>query len=114
MESLVALKDLMNQIDSEGVFTEEAFPCSGPGTDLRSSYLLNTGIAGIEVRADGLAELVKLPNIWITVLSWVLQCMRTVAGSKRWLGSLFMYISTAVKMAVRGNWVTCPFSVVGR
>jgi len=43
-ESLMALKDLMNRLGSESVCTEEAAPC----TDLRSSYLLNTGIAGVE------------------------------------------------------------------
>ena len=32
--------------------TEEGFPVSGPGTDFRSSYLFNTGIAGIEVRVE--------------------------------------------------------------
>lgn len=47
-ESLVALKDLMNRLGSENVCTEEAFPTEGSGTDLRSNYLLNTSIAGIE------------------------------------------------------------------
>ena len=46
VESLVALKDLFNSIGSENLYTEESFPCS---TDLRSSYILNSGIAGIEV-----------------------------------------------------------------
>jgi NADH dehydrogenase (ubiquinone) Fe-S protein 1 len=43
-ESLMALKDLMNRLGSELVCTEEM----SPSTDLRSSYLLNTGIAGVE------------------------------------------------------------------
>merc|ERR1719347_2410316 len=43
-EALMAMKDLMNRLGSELVTTEEAAPC----TDLRSNYLLNTGIAGIE------------------------------------------------------------------
>lgn len=47
-ESLVALKDLLNRLGSEQLFTEEAFPMMGPGTDLRSSYLLNSTINGIE------------------------------------------------------------------
>ena len=49
-ESLVALKDLLNRLGSEQLFTEEAFPMMGPGTDLRSSYLLNSTINGIEVQ----------------------------------------------------------------
>ena len=48
-ESLVSLKDLLNKMGSERLHTEEAFPSIGPGTDLRSSYILNSGIAGIEV-----------------------------------------------------------------
>jgi NADH dehydrogenase (ubiquinone) Fe-S protein 1 len=44
-ESLVALKDMLNRLGSELVCTEQAFPSGGSGTDLRSSYLLNTKIA---------------------------------------------------------------------
>ena len=49
-ESLVALKDLMNRLGCETLTTEEAFPMDlpGSGTDLRSNYLLNTTIAGVE------------------------------------------------------------------
>ncbi|XP_056287444.1 NADH-ubiquinone oxidoreductase 75 kDa subunit, mitochondrial [Pseudoliparis swirei] len=47
-EALVSLKDLLNRLDSENLCTEEVFPMSGSGTDLRSNYLLNTRIAGIE------------------------------------------------------------------
>lgn len=47
-ESLVALKDLLNGLDSEGLCTEEVFPNGGSGIDLRSGYLLNTTIAGVE------------------------------------------------------------------
>jgi len=43
-ESLMALKDLMNRMGSELVCTEEM----APSTDLRSNYLLNTGISGVE------------------------------------------------------------------
>ena len=43
-QALMAMKDLMNRLGSELVCTEEAAPCS----DLRSNYLLNTGIAGAE------------------------------------------------------------------
>jgi hypothetical protein len=45
-QSLVALKDLLNRLGSESVCTEHTFPLDGSGTDLRSSYLLNTKIAG--------------------------------------------------------------------
>lgn len=44
-ESLVALKDLVNRLGSENTCTEQYFPLEGSGTDLRSSYLLNTTIA---------------------------------------------------------------------
>ncbi|XP_045500649.1 NADH-ubiquinone oxidoreductase 75 kDa subunit, mitochondrial [Colias croceus] len=47
-ESLVALKDLLNRLGSENVCTEKSFPLDGSGTDLRSSYLLNTKIANVE------------------------------------------------------------------
>lgn len=44
-ESLIALKDLFNRLGSENLYTEQYFPLEGSGTDLRSSYLLNTKIA---------------------------------------------------------------------
>ncbi|CAL8344766.1 unnamed protein product [Boreogadus saida] len=47
-EALVALKDMLNRLNSDTLCTEEAFPMAGAGSDLRSNYLLNTGIAGIE------------------------------------------------------------------
>ncbi|XP_039613802.1 NADH-ubiquinone oxidoreductase 75 kDa subunit, mitochondrial [Polypterus senegalus] len=47
-EALVALKDLLNRLDSDSLCTEEVFPMAGAGTDLRSNYLLNTRIAGVE------------------------------------------------------------------
>ena len=46
-QSLVALKDLLNRLGSESLCTEHTFPLDGSGTDLRSSYLLNTKIAGM-------------------------------------------------------------------
>lgn len=46
-ESMIALKDLLNRLGSEELYTEEPFPMAGSGTDLRSSYLLNSSIAGI-------------------------------------------------------------------
>merc|ERR1719309_1408246 len=47
-ESLIALKDFLNRLGSESLCSEEIFPEDGTGTDLRSNYLLNTGIAGVE------------------------------------------------------------------
>ncbi|XP_051883838.1 NADH-ubiquinone oxidoreductase 75 kDa subunit, mitochondrial [Pristis pectinata] len=47
-EALVALKDLINRLNSDALCTEEIFPMTGAGTDLRSNYLLNTKIAGVE------------------------------------------------------------------
>ncbi|XP_053554628.1 NADH-ubiquinone oxidoreductase 75 kDa subunit, mitochondrial [Bombina bombina] len=47
-EALVALKDLLNRLNADTLCTEEVFPSSGAGTDLRSSYLLNSRIAGVE------------------------------------------------------------------
>ncbi|XP_069839527.1 NADH-ubiquinone oxidoreductase 75 kDa subunit, mitochondrial [Dendropsophus ebraccatus] len=47
-EALVALKDLLNRLNSETLCTEEVFPNSGAGCDLRSNYLLNSRIAGVE------------------------------------------------------------------
>ncbi|GFY63968.1 NADH-ubiquinone oxidoreductase 75 kDa subunit, mitochondrial [Trichonephila inaurata madagascariensis] len=47
-EALVALKDFLNKIGSENLYTEEKFPVDGSGCDLRSSYLLNGRIAGVE------------------------------------------------------------------
>jgi len=47
-ESLMALKDLMNRLGSEALCTEETYPMEAGGTDLRSNYLLNTSIAGVE------------------------------------------------------------------
>jgi len=52
-EALVAVKDLFNKYNCDNLFTEEGFPNSGAGTDLRSNYLFNTTIAGIE-EADAL------------------------------------------------------------
>ncbi|KAM4608879.1 NADH-ubiquinone oxidoreductase 75 kDa subunit, mitochondrial isoform 1-T1 [Polymixia lowei] len=47
-EALIALKDMLNHLNSDNLCTEEMFPMAGAGSDLRSNYLLNTGIAGIE------------------------------------------------------------------
>ncbi|XP_030097664.1 LOW QUALITY PROTEIN: NADH-ubiquinone oxidoreductase 75 kDa subunit, mitochondrial [Serinus canaria] len=47
-EALIALKDLLNRLNCDMLCTEEVFPTAGAGTDLRSNYLLNTRIAGVE------------------------------------------------------------------
>jgi len=47
-ETLFTMRGLLHKFDSELLMTEESFPLSGPGTDFRSSYLFNTGIADIE------------------------------------------------------------------
>jgi len=47
-ESLMALKDLLNRLGAESLCTEEIFPMDAAGTDLRSNYLMNTGISGVE------------------------------------------------------------------
>ncbi|OQR69871.1 NADH-ubiquinone oxidoreductase 75 kDa subunit [Tropilaelaps mercedesae] len=47
-EALTALKDLMNALECETLCTEEAFPMEGAGTDLRSNYLLNSRLTGVE------------------------------------------------------------------
>lgn len=48
VESLVVLKDLLNRLGCETLCTEESFPMNVAGTDLRSNYLLNSKITGVE------------------------------------------------------------------
>lgn len=47
-ETAAAAWDLLHTLDSEALFTETPFPQSAGSTGLRSNYLLNTTIAGIE------------------------------------------------------------------
>lgn len=47
-EALVALKDLFNSLDFHDLHTDERFPDACGGTELRSNYVLNNGINGIE------------------------------------------------------------------
>lgn len=49
VESIVALKDLFNRLGSDNLYTEESFPTEGAGVDLRSNYIFNASINGIEV-----------------------------------------------------------------
>eukprot|EP00061_Rhincodon_typus_P017036 g45553.t1 len=39
---------MINRLNSDALCTEEIFPMAGAGTDLRSNYLLNTKISGVE------------------------------------------------------------------
>uniref|UniRef100_A0A914X1D5 NADH-ubiquinone oxidoreductase 75 kDa subunit, mitochondrial n=1 Tax=Plectus sambesii TaxID=2011161 RepID=A0A914X1D5_9BILA len=48
-EALVALKDLLNRFNCENLYTEESFPTvNGGGTDLRTNYIMNDRIMGVE------------------------------------------------------------------
>lgn len=46
VESLVALKDLLNRNGGETLCTEQNFNVKGSGSDLRSNYVCNTTIGG--------------------------------------------------------------------
>uniref|UniRef100_F1KVL1 NADH-ubiquinone oxidoreductase 75 kDa subunit, mitochondrial n=1 Tax=Ascaris suum TaxID=6253 RepID=F1KVL1_ASCSU len=48
LESLMALKDLMNRFNTELVCTEESFPNANGGSDLRSNYIMNDGMVAVE------------------------------------------------------------------
>ncbi|XP_013115448.2 NADH-ubiquinone oxidoreductase 75 kDa subunit, mitochondrial [Stomoxys calcitrans] len=48
VESMVALKDLLNRNGAETLCTEQGFATKGAGTDLRSNYVCNSSIAGLE------------------------------------------------------------------
>ena len=48
-ESMIALKDLLNRLGSNNVWCEGNGP--QPNADLRSGYIMNSGIAGLE-KAD--------------------------------------------------------------
>ena len=48
MQSLVALKDLLNRYNSDNLRTEEKFPQVGGGSDFRANYILNSGIVNVE------------------------------------------------------------------
>lgn len=47
-ETLFAVRQLLHGCDSEMLMTEDSFPMTGSGVDIRSSYLFNSSIAGIE------------------------------------------------------------------
>ncbi|XP_046403203.1 NADH-ubiquinone oxidoreductase 75 kDa subunit, mitochondrial-like isoform X2 [Ischnura elegans] len=68
VETLVVLKDLINSLGSETLCTEEEFLRRDPGCDLRSSYLLNSEIKGIE-KADFLLLIGTNPRYEAPVLN---------------------------------------------
>uniref|UniRef100_A0A3Q3XJ91 NADH-ubiquinone oxidoreductase 75 kDa subunit, mitochondrial n=1 Tax=Mola mola TaxID=94237 RepID=A0A3Q3XJ91_MOLML len=47
-EALISLKDLLNRLNSDNLYHGKSKTEDGTNSDLRSNYLLNTGIAGIE------------------------------------------------------------------
>lgn len=48
VEGMVSLRDLLHRHGSEGLFTEEAFPVAGAGSDVRANYIMNSGIENLE------------------------------------------------------------------
>ncbi|CAD6189697.1 unnamed protein product [Caenorhabditis auriculariae] len=48
VETMVALKDLFNRFNSENVMTEEEYPETSGGADLRSNYTFNDTISAVE------------------------------------------------------------------
>uniref|UniRef100_A0AC35TMQ3 NADH-ubiquinone oxidoreductase 75 kDa subunit, mitochondrial n=1 Tax=Rhabditophanes sp. KR3021 TaxID=114890 RepID=A0AC35TMQ3_9BILA len=67
-EGMVALKDLFNKLNSEGVYYEESYPTTSGGLDIRSNYVLNDQIAGIE-DADALLLVGTNPRYEAPVLN---------------------------------------------
>ena len=47
-EALVALKDLLNKFDSEGLYTEEGFPSDGAGWVITDSAVLTREYPGVQ------------------------------------------------------------------
>jgi len=83
-EALMALKDLLNTLGSESLCTEEVFPMDGAGTDIRSNYLLNSTIAGVE-EADVVLMIGTNPRFEAPLLnarirkSWINNDLRVAA-----------------------------------
>ncbi|CAJ0939428.1 unnamed protein product, partial [Mesorhabditis belari] len=48
LESMVALKDLFHRFNAENLCTEEEFPLTSGGVDLRTNYTFASGLSGIE------------------------------------------------------------------
>lgn len=67
VESLVALKDLLNSLDSDTLCTEESFPTE-TSCDLRANYLFNTQIARID-EADVLVLVGANPRYEAAILN---------------------------------------------
>uniref|UniRef100_A0AC34RNE3 Uncharacterized protein n=1 Tax=Panagrolaimus sp. JU765 TaxID=591449 RepID=A0AC34RNE3_9BILA len=67
-ETLIAAKDLANRFNSDNVFSEEDFATGSGGSDLRSNYLFNDSIVGIE-EADALLLVGTNPRYEAPVLN---------------------------------------------
>uniref|UniRef100_A0A0N4ZPZ0 NADH-ubiquinone oxidoreductase 75 kDa subunit, mitochondrial n=1 Tax=Parastrongyloides trichosuri TaxID=131310 RepID=A0A0N4ZPZ0_PARTI len=67
-ESMIALKDLFNKLNSEGVYSEDHFPTSSGSIDIRANYIMNDKIAGIE-EADALLLVGTNPRYEAPVLN---------------------------------------------
>ncbi|XP_047741031.1 NADH-ubiquinone oxidoreductase 75 kDa subunit, mitochondrial [Hyalella azteca] len=78
-EALTALRDLVYRLGGQHVCTEEVFPDNGSGTDLRSNYLLNSSIAGME-EADLVVFIGTNPRYVVLVLP----CMSPTPGAWCW------------------------------
>lgn len=117
-EALTALKDLMNRLGSENVCTEEIFPMEGSGTDMRSNYLLNSTIAGIE-EADVVLLIGTNPRYEAPVLnarirkSWIHNDLRVgVLGTAVDLTYEYDHLGDCPRALVQLANGTHPFSSV--
>jgi len=77
-EALTAARDLLHRRGSELLASESVFPDAGTGTDLRSSYLFNTSLVGIE-EADLLLFIGTNPRLEAPLLN--------ARARKAWVGN---------------------------
>ncbi|KAK0150755.1 NADH-ubiquinone oxidoreductase subunit, mitochondrial [Merluccius polli] len=117
-EALVALKDMLNRLNSDNLCTEEVFPMVGAGSDLRSNYLLNTGIAGIE-EADLLLLVGTNPRYEAALFnarirkSWLHNELQVaLVGSKVDLSYTYEHLGDSAKILEEIAAGTHPFSQV--
>lgn len=64
VESMVALKDLLNRNGAETLCTEQGFATKGASIDLRSNYVCNSSIAGRFLSSYIYEMLNCVQNIW--------------------------------------------------
>lgn len=64
VESMVALKDLLNRNGAETLCTEQGFATKGASIDLRSNYICNSSIAGRFLSGYIYEMLNCVQNIW--------------------------------------------------